>query len=77
MTFAAQEASIVGFHLKALPAGGLDVADTSPAALEEKVGWVRAAAGPRCEELEFSILVGEVAVTDAPPGCSRPKLAKR
>jgi probable F420-dependent oxidoreductase len=67
LTFAAQHASIVGIHIRALPAGGLDLANNaSQDALAEKVSWVRGAAGSRLEHLELSILVGVVAVTDRP-----------
>ena len=42
LTFATQEASNVGLSLTTLPAGGLDIPSVNQAALEEKVGWVRA-----------------------------------
>ncbi|MHB8647734.1 MAG: TIGR03621 family F420-dependent LLM class oxidoreductase [Thermomicrobiales bacterium] len=63
LSFAAREADIVGLLGQALPGGGLDMI-VSEAALAEKVGWVRAAAGERFDQLELSMLMWSVVVTD-------------
>jgi probable F420-dependent oxidoreductase len=63
LTVAAQQASIVGFNVRA--AGGVDLAHAvSQAALAEKVSWVREGAGSRLDYPELSILVHNVVVTD-------------
>jgi probable F420-dependent oxidoreductase len=64
LSFAAREATIVGIGPKALPGGGLDRAASTEAALAEKVGWVREAAGERFPQLELALLVYAVEVTD-------------
>jgi probable F420-dependent oxidoreductase len=64
LSFAAREATIVGFLPKALPSGGMDWATSTEAALAEKVGWVRQAAGERFPQLELALLVFAVTVTD-------------
>lgn len=60
LRLAAREANIVSLVPRALPGGGLDVADASFAALDEKVAIVRAAAGPRFAELELAVLMQRV-----------------
>lgn len=66
LSFAAQEANIVGIIAQATPAGGLDTASESEERLAEQVGWVREAAGERFGHLELAALVWEVVVTDDP-----------
>ncbi|HEY8597744.1 MAG TPA: TIGR03621 family F420-dependent LLM class oxidoreductase [Thermomicrobiales bacterium] len=64
--FAAREADSVGLVARALPGGGLALAEDSEEELAEKVGWVREAAGARFARLELAILIWRVAVTDTP-----------
>jgi len=45
---------------------GLDPSQFSASAIEEKVGWIRAAAGGRFDELELSAQLLECVVTDRP-----------
>ena len=55
---AAEHADIVGIN-PALPKGYIDAsaaADTTPERVDEKVGWVREAAGSRFDDLELNIL---------------------
>jgi probable F420-dependent oxidoreductase len=66
LSFAAQEADIVGIIAQATPAGGLDTASDSEARLAEQVAWVREAAGERFGDLELAALVWEVVVSDDP-----------
>jgi probable F420-dependent oxidoreductase len=66
LSIAAREAQIVGinFNLEqgrvnraTMQTGGADSTD-------EKIGWIRAAAGPRFDELELNVTVFAAAVTD-------------
>ncbi len=64
LRLAAREADIVGLVLRSRKDGaGLDLSDLSSAALDEKVAWVRAAAGARFESLELNTLIQSVVVT--------------
>ncbi len=62
---AAREADIVGLDLRqdreSLP-------DAFPARMDERIGWIRDAAGVRFDQLEVSVLrlLGGIRVTDAP-----------
>ena len=65
LSLAAREANIVGFGPRSRPDGsGLDVTDATSEAMEQKVAWVRKAAGERFSELELNTLVFTVVVTD-------------
>ena len=65
LTLAAREADIVGFIPRARPDGqGQDITDATPEALEQKIAWVREAAGARFSELELGILVAQVITTE-------------
>ena len=65
LSLAAREASIVGLVPRARrDGGGLDRADFGEAALEEKVRWVRDAAGDRFGALELHTLIQAVLVSD-------------
>jgi probable F420-dependent oxidoreductase len=64
LSLAAREADIVGFLPRARSDGkGQNIADATPEALDEKVAWVRAAAGARFDDLELGILVAQVFTT--------------
>jgi len=63
---AARHADIVGIN-PSLPKGYVDAdaaADTTPERLDEKVGWVRDAAGGRFDDVELNILVFLTNVAD-------------
>ncbi|MGH2407483.1 MAG: TIGR03621 family F420-dependent LLM class oxidoreductase [Candidatus Limnocylindrales bacterium] len=66
LELAAREAQIVGLAPRILPSGRGDPRSITIAAAEEKIGWVRAAAGSRFAELEFNIYpsMSEVSLTD-------------
>ena len=65
LSIAAREADIVGFIPRARPDGkGQDMADATPAALEQKIAWVREAAGERFDQLELGVLVAQVITTE-------------
>jgi probable F420-dependent oxidoreductase len=71
LALAAREAEIVGINAN-LRSGDGTSPDTAksmtPAATDEKVGWVRDAAGDRFGDLELQSLVGFVHVTDDAKG---------
>lgn len=64
LTVAGQEADIVGFTTRALPDGSKDTGDMTAASATQKVSWVAAAAGERFDELELTIMLSDVVVTD-------------
>jgi probable F420-dependent oxidoreductase len=65
LSIAGREADIVGILPRALPDGTIsdDLQERSPAAIAQKVEWVRQAAGDRFEQVELSAIVS-VAVAD-------------
>jgi probable F420-dependent oxidoreductase len=66
LELAVREADIVGINVRTTPAGAFDWASVTPDATDEKVTWVRDAAGARWAELELHTLVPCVAITDDP-----------
>jgi probable F420-dependent oxidoreductase len=65
LTYAAQEADIVGILATARPGGGLTFGeDETEDAIARKVGWVRDAAGERFEHIELAMLLWKVTITD-------------
>lgn len=72
LQLAAREASCVGIvpRIKKAERGEymndlLDMDDAVPDALQQKISWIREAAGPRSTDLELNIVLMEVQVTDA------------
>jgi probable F420-dependent oxidoreductase len=63
LSFAAQEANIVGINVRTTAEGGLDFSSITPEATEQKIAWVREAAGARFRDLELNILTF-VVITD-------------
>jgi probable F420-dependent oxidoreductase len=66
LSIAAREADIVGVtaNLKAGEVGPDALADVTPEKFDEKVSWVREAAGDRMADIELNVLVMNVQVTD-------------
>ena len=66
LTFAAQEADIVGFTGLGFPRGGsaVDLSGFAPASVDERVALVRSAAGARFDQLELNVLLQRVVVTN-------------
>jgi probable F420-dependent oxidoreductase len=66
LTIAGRHADIVSINVDLRAGtGGVETApNASPAATRRKVGWVRAAAGPRFDQLELNALIGFVVITD-------------
>ncbi len=65
LSIAAREADIVGLVAKS-NAHGLDWATGLPAANQEKLAWIREAAGERFSQLEFSSTIFIAVTTDHP-----------
>lgn len=63
LSFAGREADIVGLAARS-HVRGLDWVTALPQAIQEKVAWVREAAGERFEQLEFSSTIFITSVTD-------------
>jgi probable F420-dependent oxidoreductase len=63
LSLAAREADIISLVPKAKP-GALEFNDSSHAATEQKIAWIRDAAGERMAALELNTLVFECIVTD-------------
>ena len=70
LTLAAQRADIIGLNI-ALHAGRIDEA-AGPSATHQatldKIDWIRAAAGPRFDDIELQVRVHLAAITDDRPG---------
>ena len=62
LELAAQEANIIGILPKALPDGTIseEVAERLPATMEQKIAWVRQAAGERMSQLELNMVIAPV-----------------
>jgi probable F420-dependent oxidoreductase len=66
LSIAAREAEIVGVNFKATRAGWVDFSSIKPEAFDQKIQWVREAAGTRFDGLELNSYAGIAAVTDQP-----------
>lgn len=64
LSIAAREANIVGINFKATRAGWADFASIRPAAIDQRIQWVREAAGERFEALELNNYAFIAGVTD-------------
>lgn len=60
LSFAAREADIVGLDPRALPEGGHDPADVTASAIDQKIQWIRDAAGDRLSELDINVILFDV-----------------
>ena len=75
LSIAAREANIVGINHKTTAEGGLDFASATAEATDQKIAWVREAAGARFHDLELNVLVFPV-VTDQPRQAAEQLLRK-
>lgn len=66
LSLAAEEADIVAFATKVYPDGRHDFVESTGPRMEERVSWVRGAAGKRLAELDLHVHVGGVILTDDP-----------
>jgi probable F420-dependent oxidoreductase len=64
LSIAAREANVVNITTRALPDGTKDTFDMTPERLDAKIGWVRAAAGDRFDELVLASTVTDVVFTE-------------
>jgi len=68
LELAAREAATINLTPKSRPDGsGLDVADSTAAAFDQKLEWIRDAAGDRFPEIELGTLLQRLIVTDDAP----------
>lgn len=65
LSFAAREADIIGINMQ-LGGDKKNFAEMGAARFEERIGWIREAAGDRFNNLELNLLVQKVIVTDNP-----------
>jgi probable F420-dependent oxidoreductase len=63
LTFAGQEADIVGITTRARSDGSKDTADNTAEATAQKIAWVRDAAGERFDQIELNLIVSDIQVT--------------
>jgi probable F420-dependent oxidoreductase len=70
LSVAAREADIVSFTNRALPNGSKDNNDLTDVATARKIDWVRDAAGERFGELELSVMISNVVLTDDRQGAA-------
>lgn len=64
LRLAAREAHVVGYNPSGAPGGGLDFATATAEAYDQKLAWVKEAAGERVDALEFHANMLVVIVTD-------------
>jgi probable F420-dependent oxidoreductase len=63
LAVAAREANIVGITTRARRDGSKETTDLTAAATEQKIGWIREAAGDRFADLELNVVGGDVVPT--------------
>lgn len=66
LSIAAREADIVSINITTTREGGFDFASTSMKATEQKIRWVREAAGENFDRLELNTLILNLVVTNHP-----------
>lgn len=57
LSYASREAQIVGLDPRAFREGGHDLTDVTESAIDEKITWIREAAGDRFADLEINLIV--------------------
>jgi alkanesulfonate monooxygenase SsuD/methylene tetrahydromethanopterin reductase-like flavin-dependent oxidoreductase (luciferase family) len=77
LAWAAVEADIVSIIPAAAPGGGLLASDLTIAALVQKVGWVREAAGQRFDQLTLNTTLADLVVTNNRRQAARDWLAAK
>ena len=71
LTWAAQEADIVGIIPAAGPDGGLLASELTLAAVQRKIGWVREAAGSRFADITLNLALIDMKITNDPRDSAR------
>lgn len=64
LSIAAREADIVSVNARTTATGGLDFTSLTAEATEQKIAWVREAAGERFGEIELNLVCVAVTITD-------------
>jgi probable F420-dependent oxidoreductase len=64
LSVAGRVADIISFNPRLGEAGSTDIADSTEAALQEKLAWVREAAGERFPQLELNLQITVAVVTE-------------
>jgi probable F420-dependent oxidoreductase len=64
LSFAAREANIIGLDPSSTADGILDLQTATAAAYDQKVAWVREAAGDRFQEIELHVLILSAQITN-------------
>ncbi|GHO99223.1 LLM class F420-dependent oxidoreductase [Reticulibacter mediterranei] len=64
LSVAGRVADIISFNPQLGEAGSTDIADSTETALQEKLAWVREAAGERFPQLELNLQISVVVVTE-------------
>lgn len=64
LAIAGRYADIVGLNHRATAAGDIDASDITAEATAQKVAWVREAAGERFREIELTVMISILAVTE-------------
>jgi len=64
LSLAAREADVVGINFKSTRKGWIDLSSIRPEAIDQRIQWVREAAGDRFEVLELNNFAFVAAVTD-------------
>lgn len=77
LSIAAREADIVSVNIRTTAEGWVDGTSISRAATEEKIAWIRAAAGPRFSAIELNVQSSITAITERPRDAARQWLRSR
>ncbi|MBX3001772.1 MAG: TIGR03621 family F420-dependent LLM class oxidoreductase [Caldilineaceae bacterium] len=64
LSIAVREADIISVNARTTAAGGLDFASLTAEATDQKIAWVREAAGERFDEIEMNLVCVAVTITD-------------
>lgn len=65
LSIAGREADIIGVHVRFGSEGALDSRDAIYEEMEKKIGWIRAAAGERFDQIELALLLFAARVVDS------------
>jgi probable F420-dependent oxidoreductase len=66
LSLAAREADIVSIIMQSHRAGGMNIADGTADSFDQKLEWVKDAAGDRFGQIELNALIQRIVVTDHP-----------
>jgi len=75
LSIAGRLADVISVAARATPDGHIDATNFTRAAVEQKLRWIREAAGDRFDQIELNVTVREVRVIDDRRGAAREILA--